>query len=168
MKKLADLLLITDWLNWLNTSVSHTEREEGLRLFKRTLLRVLIAVGLPVGAVATILLTIGGSQVTGQAPPLVAGTGDTIKAFEPGTGFNVLDYCKMAKTVYIDNSPVARDSPGVKRIAANVKDVDYIEWIDGGNNTAATRFFVNKQGKNDHELVQVVSAEAVQCMREQR
>lgn len=168
MKKMADLLLITDWLNWLNTSVSHTEREEGLRLFKRTILRVLIAVGLPVGAITAIVLTIGGSQVTGQAPPLVAGTGDTIKAFEPGTGFNVLDYCKMAKTVYVDNTPVARDSLGVKRIAANVKDTDYIEWIDGGNNTAATRYYVDKQGQNAHELVQVVDAAAVQCMRTQK
>lgn len=116
--------------------------------------------------IVTVALNLAAPSTVGVA--VVPGSGGDVVAFEPGTGFNVGAYCKSAKTVYVDNSPAARESLGVRRVAANVKDVDYIEWGDDNATTNATRFYVDKQGHNAHELVQVVTADAVACLRAQR
>lgn len=118
------------------------------------------------GFIAAFALSVIYSQSTGNAPPLTNAI--EVKVFEPGTGFDVADYCKHARRVYIDNSPAAHEALNVKRVAENVKDADYIEWKDDNQNTSATRYFVNKQGKNDHELVQVLTSDATGCMRTQR
>ena len=108
------------------------------------------------------------SSVYLKAPSLigVALPGDTIVAFEPGTGIDVAAYCKAAKTVDVLRVPGA-EVLGTMREARN-SDLDYIRWQDAADNTAATRFYVDKAGQPQHENVNIVTKDAVACMRNVR
>lgn len=114
------------------------------------ILGVMMAILLSVG-----LITAGGGVGSDESP---------IKPFEPGSGFNVAAYCKAAKTVTILNTPGA-EVVGVRRVASNT-DLDYILWLDNNANTSATRYYVDKQGQPQHELVDVEGATT--CLRQQR
>lgn len=114
------------------------------------------------GFFASVFVSVLYSRTTGKAPPLTNAT--EVKAFEPGTGFNVAAYCKSAKTVTVANVPGA-EVLGTRRIARN-SDLDYVEWQDDNSNTGGVRYYVDKQGKPQHELVDVEGA--VACMRAQR
>ena len=82
-------------------------------------------------------------------------TGDTVKAFEPGSKKDVLKYCQTAKQVRIVQKPGA-EVLGVIREAWN-SDLDYLEWKDYQSNTAATWHYADKGGQNATEKVNVVT-----------
>lgn len=153
----------------VNLAVTPAERERiiavGERLFWAIAWRVLLKLGVPVGALAAIALTILGSQAAGEPPPLVA-TNDEIKiiAREPGVAFDVTLFCNDPTTT-VGKTPMTDAPAGGTRYVA-LRGTESVNWPDSpeGKNPAATYYVTTPDGRQSAEPVEVTK-KAADCLK---
>lgn len=127
--------------------------------------RVLLKLGVPLGVLVAIGLTILGSQATGEAPPGVV-AGDEIKviAREPGVAFDVLLFCNDP-TTSVGKTPMTDAPAGGNRYIA-LRGTESVNWPDSpeGKNPTATHYVTAPDGNQRGEAVEVTKA-AADCMK---
>lgn len=127
--------------------------------------RVLLKLGVPLGVLVAVGVTVLGSQATGETPPLVA-TQDEIKviAREPGVAFDVLLFCNDP-TAIVGKTPMTDAPAGGNRYVA-LRGTESVNWPDSpiGKNPTATHYVTAPDGNQRGEAVEVTKA-AADCMK---
>lgn len=155
--------------NTVDAAVTPTERNLIVRaaeiLAWAVTWRVLLKIGIPLGVLTMISLTVFGSQVTGETPPLVA-SGDEIKiiAREPGVAFDVLLFCSDPTTT-VGKTPMTDAPAGGNRYVA-LRGTESVNWPDSpeGKNPTATHYITAPDGRQTSEAVEVTKP-AADCMK---
>lgn len=127
--------------------------------------RVLLKLGVPIGVLIAIGVTVLGSQATGETPPLVA-TADEIKviAREPGVAFDVTLFCNDPTTT-VGKTPMTDAPAGGNRYVA-LRGTESVNWPDSpeGKNPTATHYVTAPDGNQRGEAVEVTKP-AADCMK---
>ncbi len=128
--------------------------------------RVLLKLGMPLGALVFVGVVIAGSQITGETPPLTVSGGDTIKviAKEPGAVFDVMLFCndpttKVGKTAMTD-APLG----GTRYIAS--RGTESVNWADSpeDKNPSAVFYATGPNGSQTGLPVEITKP-AADCLR---
>lgn len=149
----------------VSAAVSPAERSliirAGEALLRAIAWRALLKVGVPLGVVAAIGLTIFGSQVTGETPPGIATAPEiNVVAREPGVDYNVAAFCNDP-TTNVGTLP-ATDNAGTRYIAS--RGTEQVNWPDTGASPVATHYWTDQFGVHLQEPVEVTK-DAAACLK---
>lgn len=137
------------------------------RLVRAVGLRVLLKLGLPVGAIGAAMLVIAGSQATGEAPPGVAGTTERVEvAAKSGTDpyAGRLLACDPKAQVIPPTESVIQHSDSAGPVYTVARDNESIVWSSANfTNPLATHWYLqdNRQVSEDA----LMDAEAISCVK---
>lgn len=153
----------------VDDAVSPAERgviiRAGELLLRAIAWRVLVKIGLPLGAIAAIGLTVLVSRATGETPPGVAAEPDiNIVAREPGVAFDVLLFCNDPTTT-VGKTPMTDALAGGDRYIAH-RGTESVNWANSppDKNLSAMHYVIAPDGRQNGEAVEVSKA-AADCLK---